>query len=92
MNQIVTHESGTSFNGAGAVNVFRLLTLRSGLMFEVRCPGMQMTRGRSCLAIAKDTTGLKTRDRMKHVDWIDAELARIKASGEVEIINDGEHA
>ena len=34
------------------------LTLRSGLKLEVKCPGMQLTRGASCSARVKKLLGL----------------------------------
>lgn len=79
MDTITKFNGGTTFAGPKAVNVLRLATIISGLRFEARCPGMQLTRGRSCTAIAKDITGLRTRDRAKLIDAMQKLLEQAKA-------------
>lgn len=51
----------TILEGPGAINIMRLATLASGLRLEMK--GLRLSRGRSCLAIAKQTTGLRTNNR-----------------------------
>lgn len=53
-----TPGGGTTIVGAG-IPLFRFLALLTGLRFEVRCPGMRMTRGPKCSTIVKQTFGLK---------------------------------
>jgi hypothetical protein len=66
MDRIEHHQGGsTSLVGRDAVEVLRLAALKSGLEFEMRCPGMKLTRGVNCRKLAKELTGLKTNDRAK---------------------------
>jgi hypothetical protein len=66
MDRIEHHSNGsTSLVGPDAVNVFRLVTIKQGLLFEERCPGMKMTRGVNLRKVAKELTKLKTNDRTK---------------------------
>lgn len=44
-------------NAIAEVPVITLMTWRSAMRLEVKCPGMQLTRGRSCSAIIKSTLG-----------------------------------
>ena len=55
----VTESGAVTVTGRASVELYRLLVLRRGLELEVRCPGMQMTRGRSCYAIVKAEFGFK---------------------------------
>jgi len=45
------------FIGPKAVNVYRMMTLASGLKMEVK--GMRMSRGRTCYAVIKSEFGLR---------------------------------
>ena len=57
-DRVVVNETGSiSFVGKSAVNVFRMITLASGLRAEVG--GMRMTRGRTCYAVIKQEYGLR---------------------------------
>lgn len=47
------------------INTFRLMTLKRGIMLEQR--GLKMSRGRSCLAIAKSELGFKRTAKAKDV-------------------------
>lgn len=58
--QITAHESGAiSIDGRDGINLYRLLTIKSGMEFETRTNGMKLTRGPSCFTIAKREHGLK---------------------------------
>ncbi len=70
-DSIMLADTHTTMAGPGAVEIFRLAALASALKFEIRCPGMKLTRGPSALAIAKLSTGLRTNDRA-------AQLARVE--------------
>lgn len=48
----------TVMTGEG-ITRFRLLTLISGLRLEINCPGMRLTRGVSCYALAKREFGFR---------------------------------
>jgi len=74
----ITHygNGGASLVGPKAIDVMRLATLLSGLKFELRCPGMKMSRVGSALKFAKPLTGLKTNDRAKHIERIEMMLAQ----------------
>lgn len=65
-----------SFVGRDAVEVFRLATLISGLKLESK--GMRVSRHVNCLKVAKQTTGLRTNDRQKHIDRLQVMLAEQK--------------
>lgn len=60
------------FTGPG-IEVFRLVSLKSALRIELA--GMKVRSGFSALKIAKTVTGLKTNDRSKQIEAIDAKLA-----------------
>jgi hypothetical protein len=46
------------FTGHG-VTMFQLAALKAALGFEIKCPGMRMTRGASAYSTVKRLTGLK---------------------------------
>lgn len=50
---------GYTITGKQGMTLFRLLTMLSGLRLEVRCPGLRLTRGVSCYALAKKEFGFK---------------------------------
>lgn len=77
MDKISHGESGTSFEGPNAVEVFRLATLISSLKLEAK--GMKLSRGKSALSVAKATTGLKTRDYSKHIARLEIMIENAKA-------------
>ncbi len=56
-------DGGISITGKDSVNLFRLLTLKSGMEFEVNCPGMKLTRGPSCFTRVKREYGFKGNKR-----------------------------
>lgn len=56
-DEIKITESCTVFAGWSAVNVYRMMTLASGLSMETR--GMRLTRGRTCYSIIKEEFGLR---------------------------------
>jgi len=57
-DRIETGEGGTSYVGAGAVDLFRMQTLARGLRRELR--GMRLTRkAPTCYSIIKREYGLK---------------------------------
>jgi hypothetical protein len=59
------HGHATSFVGEEATSYFRLNVLIQGLKLEK--VGIRVTRGVSCLKIAKQTTGLRTNDRDEQI-------------------------
>lgn len=76
-----------SVRGPEAVQAFRLRTILVGLRFEAKTH-MRMTRGRSCKALAKEETGLKTNDVAKLIEALEAKLdAQI---GKCLVVTDGE--
>ncbi len=81
MTDTITIRDGhaTSFDGRGAVEVYRLATLISALKLEIACPGMKAVRG-GALKVAKQITGLRTNDRAKHIAAVEKMLAEAKAA------------
>lgn len=74
---VITNENGQfrSAVGTEAIEAYRLRVLISGLKLEHRTGGkMRVSRNVNCLAIAKKTTGLKTNDRLKHIERLEAML------------------
>lgn len=71
----ITNSNGQLQSAVGpeATEAFRLRTIMVGLKFEATT-GMQMTRGRSMKAIAKDVTGLRTNDVVKLLAGLQAKL------------------
>lgn len=63
---------GTMFHGPRGVETYRLLTIRSGLRMEAM--GMRITRGVSCLKLAKQVTGLKAGTAAKMLPLYEAWL------------------
>lgn len=60
------------------INTFRLATLRRGIKMEAF--GMKLTRGRSCLSIAKSELGLGRNARREDVlAALDAKIAEAHA-------------
>ena len=88
MDHIKIGDGSTSFVGPHAVDVMRLATLISGLRFELRCPGIKISKHGSALKFAKSITGLKTNDRQKHLDR--AMLMLEAAKREVVYVTPGE--
>jgi hypothetical protein len=57
---IIHHPHGaTSIVGKTSINFFRLVTLLSGLRFEIKTGGMKLCRGPSCYSIIKREFGFK---------------------------------
>ena len=79
---VVEHsDSGTSFSGENAVDLYRLILLKSGLKLEMKCPGMKMSRHISALKAAKQITGLRSNDRAVQLATVEQMIAR--AEGKV---------
>jgi hypothetical protein len=75
IGKITVHATGSvSCDGLPAVQVFRLVTLASGLKLEMKCPGLKLSRHGSALKFAKPITGLKTNDRAKHLERVELML------------------
>ena len=74
-----------SITGPKAIEALRLRTILVGLKTEAT--GMRLTRHVSCTQLAKQLTGLRTRDRAKLAAAVQARLDALLA--EVLIINDG---
>lgn len=55
---IEVHDNGGITIDGEHIEVYRMLTLRRGLMLEVQT-GMKLSHGRSCYAIIKSEFGLK---------------------------------
>lgn len=71
--------SAASFVGREAVNVFALVQLKVGLALELRCPGMRLSSRFSTLKVAKQTTGLRTNNRQRHIDRLEEMIKEAKA-------------
>ena len=57
---IINHAYGaTSIVGKTSIDFFRLVTLLSGLRFEIQTGGMKITRGPSCYSRIKQEFGFK---------------------------------
>jgi hypothetical protein len=73
--------SENTFAGATAVDVYRLITLRSMLKLEMNTQ-MRMSRHITALAAAENIAGKKfgrgVSGRAKAFAWVEAELARIE--------------
>ena len=69
-----------SFEGPDAVKVYQLSVLASSLRFEIRCPGMRVSRHVSALQAAKKCTGLKTNDLELQLDRVERLLENAKRS------------
>lgn len=78
MTHIQITPTHTAYVGPGAVELFRLAALIAALRCEHNT-GMQLTRGRSALAIAKLTTGLRTNDRTTHIARLEKMLDEQRA-------------
>lgn len=50
---------GTAIVGKTSINFYRLVTLLSGLRFEIKTGGMKICRGPSCYSIIKREFGFK---------------------------------
>jgi hypothetical protein len=83
MDTIAYNQSSTSFVGRDAVEVFRLAALASSLSLEMK--GLRLSRHVSALAVAKQTTGLKTNNRAKQLERVLEMLDELK--GKVEIVD-----
>lgn len=79
LDTIESHgNGGMSFSGRDAVEVFRLASMISALKLEAK--GIRMSRGVSVLKIAKQTTGLRTNDRMKQAERLQVMLDNAKSA------------
>lgn len=78
---IIENEAGQlrSVTGPKGAEAFRLRQILIGMKLEATSPGMKLTRGPSCTAIAKALTGLKTRDREKLAVAVQAKLDEVLA-------------
>ena len=63
--------SGFMITGKESIALYRLLTLRRGIMMEGK--GMRLSRGRSCLAIVKSEFGWKG-NRAKILALLEAKI------------------
>lgn len=72
---VITNENGQlrSCVGEAATHAFFLRTLIVALNLE-KDTGLKLARGPSALARAKQITGLKTRDRAKHITRLEVML------------------
>ena len=52
-------EKSVAYVGERGTSFFRMNALKAAMAFELRCPGMKLTRGRSVFAIVKQEFGLK---------------------------------
>jgi hypothetical protein len=72
-----------AFVGKTAVSVYALATAKAFLGLEIRHPGMKMSRHGSALNLAENLSGMSfgrgVKGRQKALDWVEAELARIKS-------------
>lgn len=79
LDTITVSDVGTTFSGPGAVSVFRLAAIASGLRLEMEAPkGMKVSRV-SALSAAKKLTGLKTNNRDIQLDKIMGMLGQAKS-------------
>lgn len=69
-----------SFNGPEATSYYRLCVLIQGLKLE--SVGIRVSRGASCLSIAKQETGLRTNDRARLTIALRAKAADLLAQCE----------
>jgi hypothetical protein len=82
--KLEVHESGMiTADGASAVNIYRLSTLRVMLEMEIRS-GMRMSGKVTALASAEYTAGVKfgrgNSGRTKALAWVEAEIERVRAT------------
>ncbi len=84
VRNVITNEGGQfrSADGPQAVRAFGLRVLASGLRFEIKCPGMKISRV-SALAQSKQITGLRTNDRKKHLAEVERMLGETVAQCEI---------
>ena len=79
--------SENTFAGETAIDVYRLITLRSMLNLEMRS-GMRMSRHITALAAAENMAGKKfgrgVSGRTKALAWVEQELARIEVEERVD--------
>jgi hypothetical protein len=71
-------DHATSCDGPEAVQLFRLITLRSALKLEL-ATGMRMSRHQTALAVAKTITGLKTNKREAHITAVESLIEKQRA-------------
>lgn len=67
-------EGAVVFEGPIATRIFAWLSMKHRLKAEAR--GMRFRR--STLAAAKKATGLRTNDRQRHIDWIEAKIEELR--------------
>lgn len=82
--KLEVHEGGMiTADGPSAVNLYRLSTLRVMLEMEIRT-GMRMSRGVTALASAEFIAGVKfgrgKSGRAKALEWVNAEIERVRAT------------
>lgn len=74
------HSGGTTAIGESATYYISMCAHITALRFEMKCPGMQLTRGPSALARAKKITGLRSNDRQIHIDALEQLKAKFAAN------------
>jgi len=79
----IIHNKGgsTSIVGKTSINFFRLVTLLSGLRFEIKTGGMKLCRGPSCYAIIKREFGFKgNKEKVlaQFSDYVDAMRTQVE--------------
>jgi hypothetical protein len=82
--KLEVHEDGMiTADGASAVNIYRLSTLRVMLEMEIRS-GLRMSRGVTALASAEFIAGTKfgrgNSGRTKALAWVEAEIERVRST------------
>ncbi len=60
---ITKHEGGISITGSDDIALYRMMAMESAMKFEIACPGMKATRGRSVFARAREEFGIKARSK-----------------------------
>jgi hypothetical protein len=82
--KLEVHEDGMiTADGASAVSLYTLSTLRVMLQMEMRS-GMRMSSKVTALASAEYTAGVKfgrgNSGRAKALDWVEAEIERVRST------------
>lgn len=75
---ITLHKGGgMTIEGPKAMELYKLLTLKSGLCLEINCRGMVMSRHGSALKFAKQVTGLRSNNRHAHLVVVERMIAEL---------------
>lgn len=74
---ITATAGATFFDGPEAVDLFRLVALKSALSLEIRT-GMKMSRGVSTLAVANEALGTTYRRKQDALDHLTGVLDSLK--------------